>query len=264
MVARVVGAGRYTPAHVRVIEHPRAPDLEEAPVAGDVYRLRRREAVAIWAALTAVRRRRLRVLDLGCGDGFRAAILARAGCEVTARSSDEARVRRAEETYARSGLAFEHGQLPVTGHPEGAFEAVVCCGVLERLPDPSPLLGEAQRLLGPGGILLLATSNRLTSSPGRTRPIAPGHAWEYTRAELHKLIRDRFRGVELRGLVAGRRLRALERVTGEPLHLLLRRLPTADRSWWLRASLGWLRPNHFEVRTTGLDEAIDLLAAAEA
>lgn len=247
---------------MRVIDHPRVSTLEEAPAAGDVYRVRRREAVAIWTALTVARRGLRRVLDLGCGDGYRAAILARAGCEVTAVSPDDGRSRRAERTYGRPGLAFGHAPLHATGHPDGVFDAVVCCGALERFPDPRPLLREARRVLVPGGALLLATSNRLTASPGRTRPIAPDHAWEYTQAELRKLLGDRFGTVELRGLVHGRRLRALESVTGAPLHLLLRRLPVADRSWWLRASLGHLRPSHFLVRPDGLDEAIDLLGVA--
>ncbi len=247
---------------MRVIDHPRVSALEEAPAAGDVYRVRRREAVAIWAALTVARRGLRRVLDLGCGDGYRAAILARAGCEVTAVSPDPDRSRLAEATYRRPGLAFRRAPLHATGHPDGAFDAVVCCGVLERFPDPRPLLRETRRILAPGGALVLATSNRLTASPGRTRPIAPEHAWEYTRAELRKLLADRFRTVELRGLGHGRRLRSLERVTGAPPHLLLRRLPVADRSWWLRASLARLRPSDFLVRSDDLDEAIDLLAVA--
>lgn len=249
---------------MRVIHHPRVSTLEEAPGAGDVYRLRRREAVAIWAALTVARRGLRRVLDLGCGDGYRAAILARAGRDVTAVSPDPARSRRAEAAYGRPGLVFGHAPLHATGQPDGDFDAVVCCGVLERFPDPRPLLRETSRVLAPGGTLLLATSNRLTASPGRTRPIAPDHAWEYTRAELRKLLGDRFAAVELRGLVHGRRLRALERITGVPLHLLLRRLPVADRSWWLRGSLARLRPSGFLVRVEGLDEAVDLLAVASA
>lgn len=43
-------------------------------------------------------------------------------------------------------------QLPLV---DGAFDAVICAELLEHVPDPRPVLGEAWRVLKPGGKLLI-------------------------------------------------------------------------------------------------------------
>lgn len=248
---------------MRVIPHPRAPILDAPGAALDAYQARREEAVAIWAALTLARRRAMRVLHVGCGHGFSTAILGFAVPEVTGLAADEEVAARAQAAYGRHGVSFRRASLPRTHEPNGGADAVVCTSLLERLPDPRPLLEEAERVLAPGGVLLVATPNRLTTSPGRTRPVVAGHAWEYTPGELGNLLRRRYAGVRLAGLVHGRRLRALEAVLGVPLQIHLRRLPDPDRAWWLRAALHRLGSAGFRVRDGDLAHCLEILATAE-
>jgi SAM-dependent methyltransferase len=102
----------------------------------------------------------LRVLDYGCGDGTYLGLLAKS-------SSHPARAVGAEisESFIRSNrerfaglpwLEFVHvSDLSQPGY-EGAFDAVVCMEVLEHVLDPERYLAEFERLLAPGGVLLLS------------------------------------------------------------------------------------------------------------
>lgn len=247
-----------------VLEHPatrRAPELGRPPFA-DPYTVRRREAAYRCAAVLCSRAGARRVADLGCGDGFGAALLAAAGAEVIAFSDDDIVLEVAERTYRSPRVAFRRTLLPLTDEPEASFDAAVCWGLLERLADTRPLVGEIERLLRPGGLVVVATPNRLRVSPGRTRPIADGRAWEYTPDELRHLLRWRFGDVRLWGISHGRRLTIVERLCGEPLPVLLHRVAPSDRSAWLRWALGGLRPRHFRVASARLAGALDLVGAA--
>jgi SAM-dependent methyltransferase len=55
------------------------------------------------------------------------------------------------------------GSLPRLPFPDGRFDAVVCVGVIDRLPDPEAPLAELGRVLRPGGTLLVSFPN--ASSP---------------------------------------------------------------------------------------------------
>jgi len=96
-------------------------------------------------------------------------------------------------------------------YPDGHFATVLCCELLEHLPaDPMFMMGEINRILRPGGHLVLTTPNIASIRalraildgyhpgffPAYIRPAEPGaevearHAREYTPREIHNLLVD--------------------------------------------------------------------------
>ena len=97
-----------------------------------------------------------RVLDLGCGQGDLTADLAAAGALVTGVEIAEAALRRARARHP--GIEFRRseldGALPIA---TGACDVVWSSEVIEHVADTEVWLREIQRVLVPGGRLLITT-----------------------------------------------------------------------------------------------------------
>ncbi|SFO99632.1 Methyltransferase domain-containing protein [Geodermatophilus dictyosporus] len=108
--------------------------------------------------LRALPRRCERVLEVGCGTGDLAAVLAARGATVDAvdRSPEMAALARAR---VPPGVRVLEGDVLGTGLPPGGYDAVVGSGVLHHLP-----LEEALRTLAaavrPGGVLAMVALPR--------------------------------------------------------------------------------------------------------
>lgn len=99
-----------------------------------------------------------RVLDYGCGYGRQLAELARQGYrDLAGVDPSEAMVERARGLLPDVPIeCCRAGRAP---HPDASFDAVVLSAVLTCIPrdaDQRALIAEVQRLLRPGGILLLS------------------------------------------------------------------------------------------------------------
>jgi S-adenosylmethionine-dependent methyltransferase len=117
-----------------------------------------------------------RVLDIGCGQGTQALLLARRGHFVTgldssARLLGDFRAGLAAETPqvgARVRLVRgESGEVADLFAPS-SFDAVLCQGVLMYFPDPGPLLDAIARVAAPGATvcLLVRNGDALAMRPG--------------------------------------------------------------------------------------------------
>lgn len=96
----------------------------------------------------------LRVLDLGCGNGYLARKLARAGAKVFGVDSSVPVIAMAtaRETAAPLGVTFAVADAAAIGLSSGpAFDLIVCNMVLMDLPHADEVLREAARVLVPGG-----------------------------------------------------------------------------------------------------------------
>jgi len=102
------------------------------------------------------------LLDIGCGGGLLSEVLAAQGFRVCgidpSAGSIEAARRHADETGL--DIAYHVGtgeRLPFDGE---SFDAVCCCDVLEHVDDLDEVVGEAARVLRPGGVFVYDTINR--------------------------------------------------------------------------------------------------------
>lgn len=119
---------------------------------------------------------RLRVLDVGMGQGTQALRLARAGHQVTGVEKDpkmlgaarEALAAEPEGIRARVRLFESDGRDTGVHFLPGSFDVVLCHGVLMYVELPDALLAGLARMLAPGGLLSLLVRNgdALAMRPG--------------------------------------------------------------------------------------------------
>ncbi|MFD0314468.1 class I SAM-dependent methyltransferase [Streptomyces flavalbus] len=119
---------------------------------------------------------RLRVLDVGMGQGTQALRLARAGHQVTGLERDTTMISAARAALAgepegiRERVRIIEGDGRDTGvhFVPGSFDVVLCHGVLMYVEEPDPLLAGLARVLAPGGLLSLLVRNgdALAMRPG--------------------------------------------------------------------------------------------------
>ena len=99
---------------------------------------------------------RMRVLDIGCGEGEFLAGLIRRGHEGHGTEFSGATAVRAARV---PGLILRTGELGPESYPPGAFDAISIWHVLEHLPDPDQTLRHSRRWIAPAGVLLVAVPN---------------------------------------------------------------------------------------------------------
>ncbi|MFF3403088.1 class I SAM-dependent methyltransferase [Streptomyces sp. NPDC002659] len=119
---------------------------------------------------------RLRILDVGMGQGTQALRLARAGHTVTGLESDAEMLKAAHESLAgepagiRERVRLIEGDGRETGvhFLPGSFDVVLCHGVLMYVQEPDAMLAGLARMLAPGGLLSLLVRNgdALAMRPG--------------------------------------------------------------------------------------------------
>ncbi|MFI7019441.1 class I SAM-dependent methyltransferase [Streptomyces sp. NPDC050164] len=127
---------------------------------------------------------RLRVLDVGMGQGTQALRLARAGHQVTGLEQDPKMIAVARESLAgepegiRERMRIIEGDGRDTGvhFLPGSFDVVLCHGVLMYVEEPDPLLAGLARMLAPGGLLSLLVRN------GDALAIRPGLSGDWAGA----------------------------------------------------------------------------------
>ncbi|MEU7380735.1 methyltransferase domain-containing protein [Streptomyces sp. NPDC042207] len=127
---------------------------------------------------------RLRVLDVGMGQGTQALRLARAGHQVTGLERDQTMISVARAALAaepegiRARMRIVEGDGQDTGvhFLPGSFDVVLCHGVLMYVEEPDPLLAGLARMLAPGGLLSLLVRN------GDALALRPGLSGEWPTA----------------------------------------------------------------------------------
>lgn len=125
----------------------------------DNFRLRRDMAVA---HVLSIATPDSQVLDLGCGAGPVISELRRHGIQTIGLDYSEDMLANARARLRSLGLddsGLEQGDCRTTPYPGASFDVVVCLGVISYIEDYDPVLDEIDRLLKPGGSVLISARN---------------------------------------------------------------------------------------------------------
>jgi 2-polyprenyl-6-hydroxyphenyl methylase / 3-demethylubiquinone-9 3-methyltransferase len=105
----------------------------------------------------------IEVCDVGCGGGILAESMARAGARVLGIDLAQAVLDVAELHALEAAVSVQYQAIAAeelaTQRP-AAFDLVTCMEMLEHVPDPAATLGALQRLVKPGGDVVVSTLNR--------------------------------------------------------------------------------------------------------
>src|SRR5262245_6382225 len=96
------------------------------------------------------------VLDVGCGGGLLAEVLARRGARVTGIDLAPAMIETARLHAAESGLVIDYrvqDANDLAALAPRSFDVVCCMEMLEHVADPAAFLGTLGQLVRPGGAL---------------------------------------------------------------------------------------------------------------
>ncbi len=140
-----------------------------------------------------------RVLDLACGEGYGAAMLASQASHVVAVDIDPVSIAHATATYPGENLSFrEMDMLDLSGLSNIQFDVVVCFEAIEHVADQDRLLDEIHHVLAPGGVVIISTPDREIYRHHQ-EAANPFHVRELDQNELHDLLAVRFAHVRLWG-----------------------------------------------------------------
>jgi ubiquinone/menaquinone biosynthesis C-methylase UbiE len=139
------------------------------------FRLLRRYERSREAAVSALLPGGRAMLDVGCGDGILARQVAGRYEAVTATDVSPlalAEARRAAEALSIGNVQFAEldANRPLP-YADAAFDTLVSVSTLQYLFDPEAFLGEAARVLAPGGTLVIEVPN-MAYLPQRLRLLA--------------------------------------------------------------------------------------------
>lgn len=228
--------------------------------------LRTRVRGASWASAT--------LLDIGCGEGLIAEAFAARGARVVGLDADSLRLRKTARRIASEPeaprVAFVHANAHRLPFASSVFDVALLSDVLEHLKNPQVILAEVARILKPGGVAYIATTNRWSlvttlidphyNVPGvnlmpqrvaiwyvtRLMRVSPDYDVEhyFSKPGLRRLISAAgLRGEELRGLYEDKiRSGNLAKAPGRQW------LTAALRTPWLqRAAIGFARTWFFNI-----------------
>jgi len=119
----------------------------------------------------------LDVADIGCGAGTQALLWAEIGHRVSALDVNEPLVSIARTRASERGLKirFDVGTATKLPYADTSVDAVLLPELLEHVADWQTCLNEAVRVLRPGGLLYLSTTNWLC--PNQQEFTLPLYSW---------------------------------------------------------------------------------------
>lgn len=106
-----------------------------------------------------------RVLDVGCGEGQTARLVAETGA-ATVVGVDASSAQITEAQRRGGGAAYARATALALPARTASFDAVVSCLVLEHIADLDGALDEVARVLRPGGRFVLFLNHPLFQTPG--------------------------------------------------------------------------------------------------
>jgi protein-L-isoaspartate(D-aspartate) O-methyltransferase len=171
--ARVLGAMEAVPRHL-FVPHERIPDAysDEALPIGEGQTISQPYIVAASAEALGLEGHE-RVLEVGAGTGYQAAVLSHLACEVIAVEAIQVLAESARERLSRLGYSnvrVEHGDGSLGLIRDAPFDAILVSAAAPGVPEPLvEQLAEGGRLVIPVGLTAHQQLLRIVKEGNRTK-----------------------------------------------------------------------------------------------
>jgi 2-polyprenyl-3-methyl-5-hydroxy-6-metoxy-1,4-benzoquinol methylase len=215
------------------------------------------------------------VLDVGCGDGQGAIVLAEKAERVVAIDSDPVQIAAARGLAAPANVSFQVMSCEEMDFGDHSFDVVINNALLEYLPDVSAFLAEGLRVLKEDGTFICGTKNleRSLKRPDGA-PLYENHLREYNRQTLAALLSPLFESTNICGenmkpraasYIMDSRALGLERtlVKWRVKHWVPAKWRKAVRAMMTGVKLEGITADDFYVAEQATAEALYLLAVAQ-
>lgn len=176
-------------------------DFNERVIPGVSSNFMYKEAIARYFFASKFIKPGMKVLDLGCGTGYGAKILAQNGAKVLAIDRDKEALAFASKHFKDKNIKFIKGNV-ILSHGKN-YNVVVSFEVIEHLKNPSVFLLNIKRSLVPGGVFIVSTPNAKISSPNGG-VASSYHEKEYRYSEFSEMLKQKFDKVEIFGQTKSR------------------------------------------------------------
>jgi len=103
--------------------------------------------------------RPLRILDVGCGNGWLSARLAEAGHDVTGLDTNTLELEQAARVFAHRSITWINGDPWSSELPAKAFDTILFAASFQYFPDPRTLFLRCRELLKEGGTILIVDTH---------------------------------------------------------------------------------------------------------
>lgn len=150
----------------------------ESLKAATIERFAATQAAVVRAARRfGLEQRPWQVADIGCGAATQCALWARAGHHVFGVDINEPLINLGRERAAAAGLQMDlrAGSATELPWPSESMDVCLCPELLEHVVDWQAVIRESVRVLKPGGVLYLSTTNSLC--PKQEEFDLPGYSW---------------------------------------------------------------------------------------
>jgi ubiquinone/menaquinone biosynthesis C-methylase UbiE len=131
------------------------------------------------------------VLDIACGSGYGAQILAKSAKRVYGVDTDSDAVDYAIKNYAAKNIEYMVGDAVQIPLEDNSVDVVVTFETIEHINDHQRFLREIKRVLAKGGLAIISTPNDTEFAEGNHF-----HVHEFVYEELVSVVKKHFKYVE--------------------------------------------------------------------
>jgi SAM-dependent methyltransferase len=152
-----------------------------------------------------------RLLDVGCGAGTFMAIAAARGWDVYGVEMNEALVAEAEKAVGEGRVVC--GAFEALDPEDAKYDVITLWDVIEHVLDPVSFIERAQRMLRPGGVIVICTPDEesVLANTGKAILSVSGGRWNYPALALHPRYHTFFfSGTSLENLFEARGMSVVE------------------------------------------------------
>ena len=131
------------------------------------------------------------VLDIACGSGYGAALLAKAGGKVTGIDLDLEALTEAKKNYG-SAVTFLQGDAATIPLADSSIDIAVSFETIEHITDYVKFVQELKRVIKDDGLVFISTPNKIVF--GQKNPF---HVKEFNKEEFSELLNSYFSFVKI-------------------------------------------------------------------